>query len=213
MGSGVFNFLGNLCYVVLFMQAVWGAYCALMVWSRVRQKRFKSEAQQREFLTAIEEPLLRGDYTTVSQICEGDPRALCQLVQVGVDNRSLGFGKVKQLIADGFQRDILNDLDFNLNWVYAMIKTAPMIGLLGTVMGMMGAFQKLSMSRTVQADQLASDIQLALITTACGLTIAVPLIVATAGVSIRIRKLQEFVTYGLNQFMDIFKEALIRHPK
>jgi biopolymer transport protein ExbB/TolQ len=118
-----------------------------------------------------------------------------------------------QLIADSFQRDILNELDFNLNWVATMIKTAPMIGLLGTVMGMMGAFLKLSLSRTVQADQLASDIQLALITTACGLTIAVPLIVVTAAVNIRIRKLQEFVAHGLNQFLEIFKEALIRHPK
>jgi biopolymer transport protein ExbB/TolQ len=213
MSADVFNFLGNLCYVVLFMQAVWGAYCAVMVWTRIRQKRFASEQQQEEFLEAIEEPLLRGEYSTVSQICDGDRRALCQLVQVGVENRGLGYAKVKQLIADTFQRDVLNELDFNLNWVFTMIKTAPMIGLLGTVMGMMGAFQKLSMSKTVQADQLASDIQLALITTACGLSIAVPLIVAAAGANNRIRKLQEFVTLGLNQFLEMFKEALIRHPK
>jgi hypothetical protein len=79
MGSGVFDLLGNLCYVVLFMQAVWGAYCAVMVLMRVRQKRFATEEQQREFLAAVEEPLLRGEYETVSQICEGDRRALCQL--------------------------------------------------------------------------------------------------------------------------------------
>lgn len=213
MGSGVFDFLGNMCYVVLFLQAVWGAYCAVMVWMRVRQKRFANEQQQREFVSAIEEPLLRGDYATASQVCEGDPRALCQLVQLGIENRNLGYGKVKQLITDSFQRDILNELDFGLNWIFTMIKTAPMVGLLGTVMGMMGAFQKLSQSRTVQADQLASDIQLALITTACGLTIAIPLITATASINIRIRKLQEFVAIGLNQFMEVFKEALIRHPK
>jgi biopolymer transport protein ExbB/TolQ len=213
MSKQVFEILGNLMYIVLFLQAVWGAYCIVMVWMRVRQKRFQSDEQQKEFLDAIEEPLSRGDYATAQQVCEGDPRALCQLVQLGIENRSLGFGKVKQLITDGFQRDILNELDFGLNWVYTMIKTAPMVGLLGTVMGMMGAFQKLSQSRTVQADQLASDIQLALITTACGLTIAVPLVVATASINIRIRKLQEFVTYGLNQFMEIFKEALIRHPR
>lgn len=213
MGSRVFDVLGNSMYVVLFLQAVWGAYCIIMVWMRVKQKSFQTEQQQREFISAVEEPLTRGDYNTTIQVCEGDRRALCQLVQLGVENRNLGFGKVKQLVTDGFQRDVLNELDFSLNWVYTMIKTAPMVGLLGTVMGMMGAFQKLSQSRTVQADQLASDIQLALITTACGLTIAVPLIVATASINIRIRKLQEFVTLGLNQFMEILKEALIRHPR
>jgi biopolymer transport protein ExbB/TolQ len=199
--------------VVLFLQAVWGAYCIVLVWMRVRQKSFQSDELQREFLNAVEEPLARGDYGTASQVCEGDQRALCQLVQAGIENRALGFGKAKQLVTDSFQRDILNELDFGLNWVYTMIKTAPMVGLLGTVMGMMGAFAKLSQSRTVEANQLAADINLALITTACGLTIAVPLIVATASINIRIRRLQELVTYGLNQFMEIFKEALIRHPK
>jgi biopolymer transport protein ExbB/TolQ len=200
-------------YVVLFLQAVWGTYCIIMVWMRVRANSFSSEQMQKEFLDAVDESLSRGDYNSAIQVCDGDRRALCQLVQLGIENRQLGFGKVKQLVTDGFQRNLLNELDFGLNWVYTMIKTAPMVGLLGTVMGMMGAFQKLSQSRTVQADQLASDIQLALITTACGLTIAVPLIVATASINIRIRKLQEFVTHGLNHFMEIFKEALIRHPR
>ena len=54
---------------------------------------------------------------------------------------------------------------------------------------------------------------LALITTACGLAIAIPLVLATANINIQIRKMEDMVSYGLNQFLEIFREAIIRHPK
>jgi biopolymer transport protein ExbB/TolQ len=80
-------------------------------------------------------------------------------------------------------------------------------------MGMMGAFRKLSIQKNVEPDLLAKDIQLALITTACGLTIAVPLLLATSSIGIKMKKMQDMVSQGLNQYMEIFREALIRHPK
>ncbi len=73
-------------------------------------------------------------------------------------------------MADRFQRDVLQDLEYRLSWVYTVIKTAPMIGLLGTVIGMMAAFAKFAdPNATVEVTQLAQDIQFALITTALGL--------------------------------------------
>mgnify|MGYP001492939483 CR=1 FL=1 len=83
------------------------------------------------------------------------------------------------MVADRFQRDVLADLENRLSWVYTVIKAAPMVGLLGTVMGMMGAFQKLAVpGKAPDPAELAKDIQFALITTACGLAIAIPAIAA-----------------------------------
>ena len=87
-----------------------------------------------------------------------------------------------------------------------------MIGLLGTVLGMMGAFSKLAGADAVEANKLANDIMFALITTACGLAIAIPLVLAVAFINIKIRKMEDLVAYGVNQFFEIFKEASIRHP-
>ena len=44
---------------------------------------------------------------------------------------------------DRFQRDVMSDLEYRLSWVSTVIKSAPMIGLFGTVFGMMGAFKTL----------------------------------------------------------------------
>ena len=208
----IFWLVGITIYIILGLVALWGAYCVTMVITRVRQKQFVSEEQQTQFLEALEEPLSRGDYDTANEVCEGDRRATCQLAQLGLLNRKLGFTKVKKLVADRFQRDVLQDLEYRLSWVYTVIKAAPMIGLLGTVIGMMGAFANLAGAENVDPSVLANDIMFALITTACGLAIAIPLVLATAYINVQIRKMEDLVSYGLNQFLEIFKEATIRHP-
>ncbi|MBL9080747.1 MAG: MotA/TolQ/ExbB proton channel family protein, partial [Planctomycetales bacterium] len=81
-------------------------------------------------------------------------------------------------------------------------KTAPMLGLFGTVLGMMSAFGKLGSGGKVEASALAEDISLALITTAIGLAIAIPLSLAVASINIRIRKLEDSVNVGLSRILD-----------
>ncbi|MEM7455782.1 MAG: MotA/TolQ/ExbB proton channel family protein [Planctomycetota bacterium] len=208
----VLQALGYVIYFIMFCIALWGAYCVVMVLTRVRQKQFSNEEQQSSFLEALEEPLVRGEYDTAMEICDGDRRATCQLSQLAIANRTLGFNKVKQLLADRFQRDVLQDLEYRLSWVNTVIKAAPMIGLLGTVMGMMGAFSNLAASQNVEPMVLAGDIMFALITTALGLAIAIPLVLCVAYINVQIRKMEDLVSYGLNQFLEIFKEAVIRHP-
>jgi len=210
----IFTYLGYVIYLVMALIALWGAYCVVMVAARVRQKQFVSEEQQTAFLEAVEEPLARGEYNAAAEVCDGDRRATCQLAELAINNRKLGFSKVKQLIADRFQRDVLQDLEYRLSWVYTVIKVAPMIGLLGTVLGMMAAFAKLAIpNANVEVAKLAQDIQFALITTALGLTIAIPFVLCTAYINVQIKKMEDLVSYGVNQFLEIFREASIRFPK
>jgi len=208
----IFFIVGAVIYIILGLIALWGAYCVVMVFTRVRQKEFKTEDQQTKFLEALEAPLSRGDYESANEVCDGDRRATCQLSQLAIANRNLGFNKVKKLVADRLQRDVLQDLEYRLSWVYTVIKAAPMIGLLGTVIGMMGAFSNLAGSAGVEPQVLANDIMFALITTASGLAIAIPLVLCTAYINVQIRKMEDLVSYGLNQFLEIYKEATIRHP-
>lgn len=49
-----YDLIGKLDYVFISATALWGLYCAILVISRVATKRFKSEAEQEEFLEAIE---------------------------------------------------------------------------------------------------------------------------------------------------------------
>ena len=210
----VFTIAGNLCYAWLALLALWGAFCVIMVWTRVSQKRFRNERAMLAFLQELDEPLSEGDFQGAIEVCEGDRRALPQLVNLALVNRDLSLPQVKQLVIDKFQQDILADIQHRLTWISTTIKTAPMVGLLGTVLGMMGAFAQLSGGGEggVKAEALAENIMVALITTAAGLTIAIPLVLCTASVNIRIRKLEDLVSYGLTRFFETFKRVQEEGP-
>ena len=206
--TAVTRIAGYVIYGALAVIALWGAFCVIMVWRRVAQTRFRSEQEQAEFLDTVDQNLGAGDFDGALELCDGDSRAMPQLVTLAVTNRNIGYTKIRTLLADRFQRDVLSDLEYRLSWVYTVIKSAPMVGLLGTVVGMMGAFSKLAASEQVEATNLADDISLALITTACGLAIAIPLVLATASINVRIRKMEDLVGAGLTQFLESFRAAL-----
>lgn len=201
-------YIGYLVYFVLAVIAVWGAYCVIMVWRRVAHTRFSDEEEQAEFLAEVEQNFATGQVEEVQILCEGDRRALPQLTLFAVENRELGLAKLRRRIAERFQQDVMADIEHRLSWVNTVIKSAPMIGLLGTVMGMMGAFAKLAGSEQVEATQMAKDIQFALITTACGLAIAVPLVLATASINVRIRKMEDLVGIGLGRLFEAIHPVL-----
>jgi len=203
-----YDIVANAIYVVLAGVALWGAYHCVMVWRSVAQRRFRSEDEQNDFLNAVGEPLAQQQFDEVSAMCEGDPRAVSQLVTLAANNRQIGYSKIRQMLMDRFQRDVLADLEYRLSWVNTVIKSAPMVGLLGTVVGMMGAFDKLATATNVKPDQLAENISVALITTACGLSIAIPLIMATASINVRISKMEDLVSAGMTRFLDEFKSAM-----
>jgi biopolymer transport protein ExbB len=211
LGYSLYQGLSDSMYLVLALQGLWGLYCVVLVWNRVNQKRFKSEEAQDAFLDDVEEMLNAGDFQGTLEYCEGDNRGLAQMVTLAVENRALGFKRARQVMLDRFQRDVMSDIEYTLSWVSAMIKTGPMVGLFGTVFGMMGAFSKVSSSEsTVDPKLMAGDIQVALITTACGLAIAIPLMLLSANINIKISKMQDLLGTGLQRFYEAFKVGLSR---
>ncbi|MFH1267144.1 MAG: MotA/TolQ/ExbB proton channel family protein [Planctomycetota bacterium] len=207
-------YVGYVIYGLLALIALWGAFCVIIVWRRAGQTRFRSEQEQSEFLDALDQNLAAGDYDGAVELCNGDHRAMVQLAMLALVNRNIGYTKIRILLSDRFQRDVLSDLEYRLSWVYTVIKTAPMVGLLGTVVGMMGAFSKLAAGRGENVDPtlLADNISLALITTACGLAIAIPLVLCTASINVRIRKLEDLVGSGLTRFLESFRASIKRAP-
>lgn len=210
LGLSLFDIIANATYGALAAAALWGLYCIVVVWNRVNQKRFKSEEEQDQFMDDVEQMLVSGDFDGTLDYCEGDTRAVPQMIELAVSNRQLGFKRSRKLMMDRFQRDVLADLEYRLSWVSTVIKSAPMIGLFGTVFGMMGAFKTLSTAEKVEPSALAGDIQVALVTTASGLAIAIPLMILVSNVNIKIAKMEDLVGSGLGRFFDAYRSGLAR---
>ena len=204
----MFELISNATYGALAAVALWGLFCIVIVWTRVKNKRFRTEDQQDLFMDDINQMLEQGDFVGISEYCNGDQRAIPQIVEMAVRHRDMGYKKSRQFVMDRFQRDVMSDIEYRLSWVSTVIKSAPMIGLFGTVFGMMGAFETLATAESVEPSLLASDINIALRTTACGLAIAIPLMILVANVNIRIAKMEDLVGAGLARFMASYRDAL-----
>jgi biopolymer transport protein ExbB/TolQ len=130
--------------------------------------------------------------------------ALPQLALLALQAREEPMKKIRQMVGERFERDILGNLDRLNSWVGTSIKTAPQLGLLGTVLGMINAFAKIAGAAATGVDpkELSADISFALWTTAAGMAISIPLIVMQGAASNGMKKLQERIDEGSGAFLD-----------
>ncbi len=207
MGS-IYNFVGHADYYILAAAAFWGIYCMILVWTRVAQKRFRSEADQEQFLDRVEQHLRQGDFESVQSICDGDLRAVPMMVSLALKHRNLDQDKLESWVMDRFQFDVLSDIDSKITWISTLIKASPMLGLIGTVAGMMGAFETLELATAEEpTKKLLADIRMALEHTLYGLLITVTLLTGMAFISNRIRQLEELAVFGMNRFFDGLRDS------
>lgn len=209
------DFMSNLIYPLQGIAAVWGLFLTILVFRRIAQKRFRSEPAANEFLEQVSEKLKMREFDAVAELCDSPPywsKAVPQLILIALANRDRPMSKLRQLLGETFEREVLSELDYQLSWVNTVVKTAPMLGLQGTVLGMIAAFAKIAGSNRTGVDpsSLAKDISFALITTAVGLMIAIPLVMCMAAMQVRIGRLTDAVQHQLARFLDELEAAQSR---
>jgi biopolymer transport protein ExbB len=205
--SQLMSAVGMLIYASLAVVALWGVFCVILALTRIEKKRFRSSETEALFFSKMRESLQGADYEEAIKVCNSPPywdRAVARLAALAIENRKDGSTKIRRMIVERFQRDVLADLEYRISWVQTVIKSSPMLGLLGTVIGMIGAFGKMAGAQRVDPTGLARDISFALNTTAIGLAIAIPLVLCGAYINVRMRKLEDDVEDGVGRFLEEF---------
>jgi biopolymer transport protein ExbB len=97
-----------------------------------------------------------------------------RLFVAGLETSKQGTAAMRRAMANAIELEIVPDLNFLLPPILAIAKIATMVGLLGTVISMIGPFSKIAEGGSATAN--AKDIGLALFATALGLVTAIPLV-------------------------------------
>lgn len=206
---------GYVIYAAMAIAAVFGLYSVVALMRQVKKRSFPGKAASEAFLDDVGEQLEKNDFEGVFDTCDVPElwsRAVPQLVQFAVENKNKPIKKVKQMTGEKFSRDVLAQFENRNAWVNTIVKSAPMLGLLGTVTGMIAAFGKIAGSGEsgVKPSDLANDISFALFTTAYGLAIAIPLVILGAMAQTRIARLQDSVEESMGYFFDDLEAAQVR---
>jgi biopolymer transport protein ExbB/TolQ len=205
MSNEIAKLIEKFTYLFLLLNLFWGVFCAIVVWRRIKSLSFKKEAHQNEFMDEVLDHLTREEFDDVSALCDGDGRALPQLITLALDNRDLDGPDLRQMVAERMQRDVLVPLENRVSWVVTAIRNGPLLGLFGTVLGMMGAFGRIGTGDKVSPSQIAEEIAVALICTALGLGTAIPLGYVASALHMRISALQELTTPAIVRVLNALK--------
>jgi biopolymer transport protein ExbB len=160
-------------FALTTLVAIWYTTERLVV---LRRGRVIPRPFVQRFLKLLEEGEMDRDYAL--QVCEENGSPVALVFAHGVRKWGKPSVEVEQAIIDGGERQVAV-LRNNLRVISGVAQVAPLLGLLGTVWGMLESFNKIAEAGAMgKADQLAAGIALALVTTAAGLVIAIPTLVA-----------------------------------
>ncbi len=125
-----------------------------------------------KLLRKVETALEEGGIEAAKEVCRNTRGPVASIFYQGLDRYDEGIEMAeKSVIAYGSVQ--MGRLEKNLSWIALFIAIAPMLGFMGTVIGMIDAFDKIRIAGTVSAQLVAGGIQVALITTVSGLIVAI----------------------------------------
>ena len=121
-----------------------------------------------KLLASIEENVKKGDYNAAKEVCRNTPGPVASIFYQGLDRVDEGLENVEKAITSygGVQ---MGRLESNLSWIALFIAIAPMFGFLGTVIGMVQAFDDIERAGDISPTVVAGGMKVALITTVFGL--------------------------------------------
>lgn len=142
------------------------------------------------------------DAATALQLCENNDSPIADVFAHGVQKWGRPSIEVEQAVIDGGDRQV-GHLRKHLRVLNGVATVTPLLGLLGTVVGMIQAFNDIASAAAMgKADQLAAGIAMALLTTAFGLAIAIPSLIMYMFLSGRVE--------GLVMEMDELSQQVVR---
>jgi motA/tolQ/exbB proton channel len=125
----------------------------------------------KKLLEKVEDALKNGGPEAAKEVCRNVPGPVASIFYQGLERMDDGVDMVeKSVVAYGGVQ--MGQLEKNISWISLFIAIAPMLGFMGTVIGMIQAFDKISQAGGLDASLIAGDIQVALLTTVFGLIVA-----------------------------------------
>ena len=126
----------------------------------------------KQLLDDIEKALTNGGEEAAKEVCRNTRGPVASIFLQGLERSSEGVEMVeKSVIAYGGVQ--MGLLERGLSWIGLFIALAPMLGFMGTVIGMIQAFDIIELKGEAKPDELAGGIKVALITTVSGLIVAI----------------------------------------
>ncbi len=161
-----------------------------------------------KLLEGIEGYVQKGDYNGAKELCRDTRGPVASIFYQGLDRVNEGLDNVEKAVTSygGVQ---MARLENNMTWIALFIALAPSFGFLGTVVGMVQAFDDIEVAGDISPTVVAGGMKVALLTTIFGLIVAIILQIFYNYILTKIESLVAQMEDGSISFMDI----LVKYKK
>lgn len=195
-------FKGGIMMIPIFLLSLLGVYVYV---ERVRTLR-QAMASPNEFMAQIRELVVNGDIAAAKVLCAQSDTPMSRMIEKGLGRLGSSLKNIEASIENVGRIEIYR-LEKNLSLLATISGAAPMLGFLGTVMGMINAFMSIAQEEgSVSPKLLSEGIYQAMITTAAGLIIGVLAYLAYNYLVTRMQKVIHSMEYSSIEFIELLQE-------
>ncbi len=167
-----------------------------------------STTNSKKLTQDVEDALASGGIEAAKEVCRNTKGPVASIFYQGLDRADEDIDAAeKAVIAYGGVQ--MGQLEKNVSWISLFIALAPMLGFMGTVIGMIQAFDKIEAAGDMQPSLVAGGIKVALLTTVFGLIVAIILQIFYNYIIAKIDSIVNDMEDASITLMDL----LVRHKK
>ena len=195
------SFSGQVVLTILLILSVVAVYIIVERYLTIS----KAGQVDHNFMNSIRMSVESGNLQAAKALCQSVDAPMARMVEKGLDRIGKPLDDINKAIENVGNLELLK-LEKNLSTLASISGIAPMIGLLGTVIGLIVAFQDMTTAEVVSPKTLSSGIYHALTATASGLFVS---IIAMAGFNLLVTTLDKVIfkmEKTAMQFMDLLQE-------
>ncbi len=133
---------------------------------------FSVSSNSDKFIKKVEDALISGGIESAKDVARSTPGPVASIFYQGLDRADEGFDHVEKSVVS-YGEVQMGQLEKGLVWISLFIALAPMLGFMGTVIGMIKAFDDIQNAGDISPAIVAKGIKVALLTTVAGLIVAI----------------------------------------
>lgn len=196
---------GGIVLIPIILVGFWGFCLVLSTYAELGSGLWRTNLNP--LFERVRSRVAQGDMRAARDEAASAPVIVRQGLALALENRALNESQVRSLLSGKLALD-LHQMERHLPLIRVMAASAPLLGLLGTVSGLIHTFQVMMEYGNGNAVLLAHGISEALIATQSGLLLAIVLILLGQRLEGRVHWLQNQVEYGITMLLN-----QIYHPK
>ena len=195
-----------------------GSLMAVFVFLKKVFQFHREEINVRELLRGLFNVLKRDGFVEAITLCDNTPGPAARLLGAAILAYERGDEDIRQAIDDAALEE-MPKLERHINLLGTIGFVMPLIGFLGTVLGMMRAFQVAANAEALSAERISEAVNMALITTASALVVAIPCYIAYNYLVARVNSITLDMEKASLEIMNFFerreaeKTGALQHDK